>query len=94
MTLFERVLPRHLQIIYLLNRRSPRSRRSGKSPTMPSVLAAISLIDERDGRHVRMGHLAFLGCSRINGVSAMHTELMRKTVFRDLNGFIPTASST
>jgi starch phosphorylase len=87
-TLFERVLPRHLQIIYLINARHLEA--AAKTHTTDAeALAAISLIDERDGRHVRMGHLAFLGSGRINGVSAMHTGLVRKTVFRDLNDLYP-----
>jgi starch phosphorylase len=87
-TLFERVLPRHLQIIYLINARHLEAA-GKKRPLSAETLAAISLIDEREGRHVRMGHLAFLGSGRINGVSAMHTGLVRKTVFRELNACYP-----
>ena len=47
--------------------------------------AAVSLIDEADGGRVRMGHLAFVGSHRVNGVSVLHTELMRKTVFNDFH---------
>ncbi len=52
-------------------------------------LSAVSLIDEHDGRSVRMGHLAFLGSHKVNGVSALHTELMKETVFRDLHEIFP-----
>ena len=52
-------------------------------------LASVSLIDERHGRRVRMGHLAFLGSHRVNGVSALHTDLMRQTVFSDLHRLYP-----
>jgi len=87
-TLFERVLPRHLQIIYLINARHLEA--ATKKQTIDAEgLAAISLIDEREGRYVKMGHLAFLGSGRINGVSAMHTALVRKTVFRELNACYP-----
>ena len=51
--------------------------------------AALSIIDETDGRHVRMGHLAFVGSHRVNGVSALHTNLMRETVFADLHRLYP-----
>jgi starch phosphorylase len=51
-----------------------------------SLLAAVSMIDERHGRRLRMGHLAFIGSHAINGVSALHTDLMRQTVFAELNG--------
>ena len=44
---------------------------------VPVLAAAVSLIDERDSQRVRMGHLAFVGSHRVNGVSALHTELMR-----------------
>jgi len=49
------------------------------------MLTPVSLIDERDSQRVRMGHLAFVGSYRINSVSALHTELMRKTTFRQLH---------
>jgi len=86
--LFERVLPRHLQIIYLINARHLEA--VGRTHGLDADgIAAISLIDEREGQRVRMGHLAFLGSAHINGVSAMHTELMRQTVFRDLHALYP-----
>src|SRR6185312_6976530 len=53
------------------------------------MLATISLIDEHAGRRVRMGTLAFIGSHKINGVSALHNELMRKTVFHSLNSVYP-----
>jgi len=86
--LFERILPRHLQIIYLINARhlEPAARTHACDQ---HAIAALSLIDERDGRRVKMGHLAFVGCGRTNGVSAMHTGLMRETVFRDLSALYP-----
>ncbi|HVH82570.1 MAG TPA: glycogen/starch/alpha-glucan phosphorylase, partial [Stellaceae bacterium] len=86
-TLFERVLPRHLQIIYLLNARHLEAAKAQGADA--DALAAVSLIDEREGRHVRMGHLAFIGSGRINGVSAMHSGLVRKELFRELNTHYP-----
>ncbi len=87
-TLFERILPRHLQIIYLINARHLEA--AARTHALDcDAIAAISLIDEREGRHVKMGHLAFVGCGRSNGVSAMHTGLMRETVFRDLHALYP-----
>ncbi|MFH5925569.1 glycogen/starch/alpha-glucan phosphorylase [Roseomonas xinghualingensis] len=81
--MMERVLPRHMQIIYLINAHHlDRARAKGAED---SLLSSISLIDERNDRRVRMGHLAFIGSHRINGVSALHTQLMRDTVFADLN---------
>jgi glycogen phosphorylase len=86
--LFERVLPRHLQIIYLINARHLEAI-AKTQPVSAELLASVSLIDEREGRHVRMGHLAFLGSGRINGVSAMHSALVRKELFADLNAHYP-----
>jgi starch phosphorylase len=86
--LFERILPRHLQIIYLINARHLEAAIRTHAFDREAI-AAISLIDERNGRHIKMGHLAFLGSGRSNGVSAMHTGLMRETVFRDLHALHP-----
>jgi glycogen phosphorylase len=86
--LMERVLPRHMQIIYLINAAHlDGARRCGFVDT--GMLASISLIDEYAGRRVRMGNLAFIGSHKINGVSALHTDLMRKTVFHTLNTVYP-----
>ena len=82
--LLERLLPRHMQIIYILNAQHlERARREHHASD--ALLAALSLIDEQQGRRLRMGHLAFMGSHAVNGVSALHTELMRQTVFADLH---------
>jgi starch phosphorylase len=86
--LLERVLPRHMQIIYLLNWLHLDSVRAA-GHTENSLLSSVSLIDENGSRRVRMGTLAFVGSHKINGVSALHTNLMRQTVFRDLNTIFP-----
>ena len=52
-------------------------------------LAAVSLIEEGGGKRVRMGHLAFIGSGSINGVSALHTDLMKQTIFSDLGAIYP-----
>ena len=86
--LFERILPRHLDIIYRIN--AEHLDAAGDVGLFDDDLrAAISIIDESGDRHVRMGHLAFIGSHRINGVSALHTGLMRETVFADLNRLYP-----
>jgi starch phosphorylase len=86
--LFGRLLPRHLQIIYLINwRHLTDAREAGISD--PIALAALSIIKEDDEKRVRMGHLAFVGSHKVNGVSALHTELMRQTVFHDLAALYP-----
>ena len=86
--LMERLLPRHMQIIYLINAAHlDGARRRGFVDA--GLLAAVSLIDEHAGRRVRMGNLAFIGSHKINGVSGLHTDLMRKTVFHSLNSVYP-----
>src|SRR5881227_1121996 len=86
--LFERLLPRHLEIIYRINE-AHLQRADAMCPGDVEFRASVSLIDEKSGRRVRMGQLAFVGSHRINGVSAMHSELMKETVFHDLNHLYP-----
>ena len=86
--LMERVLPRHIQIIYLINFLHLESL-AKDGEISADLVQRISLIDEAHGRRVRMGPLAFIGSHRVNGVSALHTELMRKTVFSDLHALYP-----
>ncbi|MEL6065009.1 MULTISPECIES: glycogen/starch/alpha-glucan family phosphorylase [unclassified Methylobacterium] len=83
--LMERLLPRHMQIIYLINWMHLEEQSKHGRKDDAAYLASISLIDESNGRRVRMGHLAFHGARRVNGVSALHTDLMRSTVFSDLH---------
>jgi len=84
--LIERVLPRHMQIIYEINARFlNRIKRTSDIGTIQRV----SLIDEHGDRRVRMGNLAFLGSHRVNGVSALHTDLMKQTVFADFHSVFP-----
>jgi starch phosphorylase len=81
--MFGRLLPRHLQIIYLINHHHlQETRRLGLCDR--DFLSAVSLVQENGERRVRMAHLAFIGSHCVNGVSHLHTELMRKTVFHDL----------
>ncbi|MGH6925089.1 MAG: glycogen/starch/alpha-glucan phosphorylase [Propylenella sp.] len=85
--LFERMLPRHVQIIFQINARHLEA--AVKHGASEDDLRSLSLIDETNGRRVRMGHLAFIGSHHVNGVSALHTELMRHTVFKDLHKLHP-----
>ncbi|MDN7140416.1 glycogen/starch/alpha-glucan phosphorylase [Pseudomonas sp. JQ170] len=86
--LMERMLPRHMQIIYLINAFHIDALRA-KGIHDFDVLRAVSLIEEDNGRRVRMGNLAFLGSHSVNGVSALHTKLMRSTVFAELHKLYP-----
>ncbi len=81
--LMERLLPRHMQIIYLINALHLDAERA-RGCHDARLLSSISVIEENGAQRVRMGHLAFIGSHRVNGVSALHTTLMRRTVFRDL----------
>jgi starch phosphorylase len=86
--LFERLLPRHMQIVYAINAQVLReAARSGAADG--GAIAAISLIDENGERRIRMANLAFVGSHSVNGVAALHTELMKQTVFADLHRLYP-----
>jgi starch phosphorylase len=86
--LFERLLPRHTQLIYAINADLLRTaRRTGKMDDR--AVASVSLIDENGERRVRMANLAFAGSHSINGVAALHTKLMKETVFADLHQLYP-----
>ncbi len=86
--LLERLLPRHMQIVYAINANTLLFARKEKKMADQQI-RSISLIDEGGERRVRMGNLAFIGSHSINGVSALHTELMKETVFADLHGLYP-----
>jgi starch phosphorylase len=86
--LFERLLPRHMQIIYQINGEMLRSARAC-SEMDERAIESISLIDENGERRVRMANLAFAGSHSINGVAALHTRLMKETVFADLHKLYP-----
>lgn len=87
-SLLERLLPRHMQIIYQINADVLTDARV-RAKFTDAQIANVSLIDENGGRRVRMGQLAFVGSHSTNGVSALHTELMKQTVFSDLHKLYP-----
>jgi len=81
--LFGRLLPRHLQIIYLINWHNlQEAERRGLNDH--AFRSRVSLVEENGEKRVRMAHLAFLGSHAVNGVSRLHTDLLRATVFHDL----------
>jgi starch phosphorylase len=81
--LIGRLLPRHLQIIYLINWFHLQQIEKADISD-PEFLADVSLVEESGHKRVRMAHLAFLGSHCVNGVSELHTDLLRKTVFHNL----------
>ncbi|WP_139063995.1 glycogen/starch/alpha-glucan phosphorylase [Thiorhodospira sibirica] len=81
-SLLERVLPRHMQIIYEINFQFLLHVRR-TFPGDNDLVRRLSLIDEDGGRRVRMAHLAVVGSHKINGVAALHTQLLKETLFAD-----------
>ncbi len=79
-TLFERLLPRHLEIIYLINRDFLQAV-SARFADDAQRLRALSIIADEGERRVRMAHLAVIGSHHVNGVAQLHSELMRRQVF-------------
>jgi len=86
--LFEKLLPRHLQIIYEINHRFLKEVMH-RHPGDVDLLRRMSIIDEGGERSVRMAHLAIVGSHKVNGVAALHTQLMTSTIFSDFNEFYP-----
>ncbi|MBL8900004.1 MAG: glycogen/starch/alpha-glucan phosphorylase, partial [Planctomycetes bacterium] len=80
--LFGRVLPRHLEIIFEINRRWLDQVRIA-FPNDDARIARLSLIDERGGKSVRMANLATVGSHTVNGVSALHSRLLTESVLKD-----------
>ncbi len=91
-SLMEHVLPRHLQIIYEINRRFlDEVRRS--QPYDDSRIARLSVIEEGPEKHVRMANLAVVGSSHVNGVSALHTRILQERLFADFAALTPAKFS-
>jgi starch phosphorylase len=88
LSLFAWFLPRHLEIIFEINRRFLDDVRS-RYPGDDELLRRLSLIDESGERYVRMAHLASVGSHAINGVAALHSELLKQTVLRDFYTVAP-----
>ncbi|MCG6965859.1 MAG: glycogen/starch/alpha-glucan phosphorylase [Chromatiaceae bacterium] len=80
--LLQRLLPRHMEIIYEVNRRFLDEMRVRYLGDVERI-ARLSIIDERGGRRVRMANLATIGSFAVNGVAAMHSELVKSTVLKD-----------
>ncbi|MFL6577097.1 MAG: glycogen/starch/alpha-glucan family phosphorylase, partial [Povalibacter sp.] len=81
-SLFERLLPRHLQIVYQINRDFLEAV-TAKYPNDADRRRRMSLIAEDGDRRVRMAYLSVVGSHRVNGVAKLHSRLMRQTIFSD-----------
>ena len=86
--LFARLLPRHLEIVYEINRRFIEEVRRIR-PGDPDLPRRVSLIDERGEKSVRMAYLATVASHAVNGVAALHSRLLRQTVLRDFADLYP-----
>ncbi|XP_078065017.1 glycogen phosphorylase, muscle form-like, partial [Mustelus asterias] len=80
--LFESLLPRHLSIIYEINRRHLENV-AKKFPGDNDRLRRMSLIEEGDTKRINMAHLCIVGAHAVNGVARIHSEILKKTVFKD-----------
>ena len=87
-SMMERLLPRHLQIIYEINARFLRDV-ALRYPLDNSRLARMSIIEEGEQKHVRMAHLAIVGSCSVNGVAKLHSDLLRNEVFQDFATYWP-----
>ncbi len=87
-SMFESVLPRHLQIIYEINQRFLKGVMH-RFPGDSELLRRMSIIDETHGRRVRMAHLAIVGSHCVNGVAQIHSGLMKTTIFSDFDRYYP-----
>ena len=83
-----RVLPRHMQIIFEINRRFL-DEVAERYPGNVDMLRTLSLIAEGNGKQVRMAHLAIVGSHKVNGVAELHSRILRKRLFREFSDFFP-----
>ena len=84
----EKLLPRHMKIIYGINHNFLKDvyhRYPGDTDRMKRM----SVIDEAGDKRVRMANLAIIGSNKVNGVAEIHTEILKKDIFRDFNDFYP-----
>ena len=88
MPLFEQYLPRHLQIIYEINSRFLKEV-AERWPGDAERLRRMSIIEESEPKKIRMAHLAIVGSHSINGVAALHSELLKKRLFPDFFALWP-----
>ena len=86
--LLEKMLPRHLEIIYEINQRFLKKVQK-RYPGNQEVLSRLSLIQEGQERRVRMTHLAIVGSHSVNGVSRLHTNIIKNSIFKEFDKLFP-----
>jgi len=87
--LFEKVLPRHLQIIFEINRRFLEDEVEAKWPGDDSMKQCLSLVEEGNPQMLRMAYLSVVGSNYVNGVAALHTDLLKKNLFPEFDALYP-----
>jgi starch phosphorylase len=87
--LFEKVLPRHLEIIYEINARFLEDEVEAMWPGDDAKKTELSIIEEGQPKMVRMAYLSVVGSTKVNGVAALHTELLRKNLFSTFHALYP-----
>jgi starch phosphorylase len=87
--LFEKVLPRHLEIIYEINARFLQDEIEAKWPGDDAKKSELSIIEEGHPKMVRMAYLSVVGSSKVNGVAALHTDLLKKNLFATFHELYP-----
>ncbi|MBN1932558.1 MAG: glycogen/starch/alpha-glucan phosphorylase [Desulfobacterales bacterium] len=86
--LFAKVLPRHLEIIYEINHRFLKEV-AKHYPGNQKILEKLSIIQENPERRVRMAHLSIVGSHSVNGVSRLHTQILKNGLFKEFDDFFP-----
>jgi starch phosphorylase len=86
--LFEELLPRHIQIVYEINKRFIEDVKKNYS-TDPNIISGLSIINESGGKSVRMANLAIVGSFAVNGVAALHTEILKTSIFSHFHKIFP-----
>jgi len=89
---FQEMLPRHLEIIYEINRRlldAVRARVAGDEAAVEEIVQRVSLVEESAGRKIRMANLAIVGSHSTNGVAAIHSGLLRTITVKELANLFP-----
>ena len=87
-SIWENLLPRHLQIVYEINRRFLKYVKENHT-TDENEIAGLSIIKECVNKTIRMAHLAIVGCHSINGVAELHTKILRETIFPQFYRIFP-----
>ncbi|MBU4304157.1 MAG: glycogen/starch/alpha-glucan phosphorylase [Candidatus Omnitrophica bacterium] len=86
--LFEKLLPRHLQLIYEINHRFLREV-ANRYPWDGYRLARMSIVEEGNPKHIRMAYLSIVGSHSVNGVSSLHSEIIKTKLFKDFYDLWP-----